>query len=400
MRSRRASSTFLVLLVFIAFVSLGLPDAVLGVAWPLIRLDFDRPLGDLSFLLIAGAAGYFTSGAVGGIMMQKFGVGNLLGISTGLVTLGLTVYALTPNLWTMIPAAVVIGIGSGAVDAGLNFYAADKFSIRTMSWLHACFGVGAMLGPVIMSATLAAGATWRWGYAVIVGITFILTITFFANAKRFDDDIRLDGATGQRAPLPARLVIRMPLVWLQIGVFFVMTGLETLPSVWTTTILIDRFSISREQAGIWTGIYWGTQATGRFILPTLSRKIRPERMIQIGTFGILLGAILMVLDHAWAYRIGIMVVAFSNASLFPTLMSLTPVRLGRKVAVHAIGWQVSAATIGGALVPSVGGYIAQSAGLITIPVMMVILSLVMIGLETAFRLRADDPGNRKSATAA
>lgn len=394
MSSRRVTSTFLVLLVFVAFVSLGLPDAVQGVAWPSIRQDFGRSLGELSYLLVAGATGYFTSGAVGGLMMQKLGVGRVLGISTGLVTLGLVTYVITPNLWAMIPAAFVIGIGSGAVDAGLNFYAADTFSVRTMSWLHACFGIGAMLGPVIMSATLALDAAWRIGYAVIAIITTILTFTFFANARRFDDDVHHTASTGQRAPLPAGTVVRMPLVWLQIAIFFVMTALEVIPSVWTTTILIGRFDIPQEQAGIWAGAYWGMQAFGRIVIPVVAKNVPTARLLQIGPLGILLGSILMVMDDPTAYRTGIMVIAFSNAALFPGLMSLTPERLGRDAAIHAIGWQVSAATVGGALVPSIAGFMAESAGLVIIPIIMVVLSVLFIFLEGAFRLRADHPDHR------
>jgi MFS family permease len=310
MISRKSQSTFLVLLVFVAFISLGLPDAVQGVAWPSIRLDFGRSLGELSYILMAGASGYFTSGAVGGVMMQRLGVGRVLGISTGLVTAGLVIYAITPNLWVMIPAAFVIGIGSGAVDAGLNFYAADKFSVRTMSWLHAFFGVGAMLGPVIMSATLGMGTSWRWGYAIIASVTLILTVTFFANAKRFDDDIEHEGRTGQRPPLSAGTVVRMPLVWLQIAIFFVLTALEVIPSVWTTTMLIERFDVAQSQ-------------------------VAPSRVIQMAPVGILAGSVMMLMNDSWVYRAGIMVIAFSNASIFPMLMSLTPERLGRDAAIHA-----------------------------------------------------------------
>jgi fucose permease len=394
MTSRQSTSILLTLLVFVAFVSLGLPDAVQGVAWPVIRTDFGRSLGELSYILVAGSIGYFTSGAVGGVLMQRLGVGKVLGISTGLVTTGLLVYATTPNLWPMIPAAFVIGLGSGAVDAGLNFYAADKFSVRTMSWLHAFFGVGAMLGPIIMSATLGTGASWRWGYAIIAAITFTLTVTFFANARRFDDDVHHEASTGQRAPLAAGVVVRMPLVWLQMAIFFVLTALEVIPSVWTTTILIERFDVPLEQAGIWAGIYWGTQSLGRFVLPVLTKGIRPARVLQVTPFGILAGSIMMTIDDAWVYRAGIMIVAFSNATIFPMLMSLTPERLGRNASIHAIGWQVSAATVGGALVPSIAGFVGQSAGIATIPLFMVVMAVVLIVLEGAFRLRADHPDHR------
>jgi fucose permease len=326
--------------------------------------------------------------------MQALGVGRVLGISTGLVTIGILAYALTPGFWVMIPAALVIGVGSGAVDAGLNFYAADKFSVRAMSWLHACFGIGAMLGPVIMATTLGLGAAWRWGYAVIAAVTLLLTFTFFAHAERFDDDIHRAGSTGQRPPLRAGAVARMPLVWLQLAIFFVMTALEVIPSVWTTTLLIERFDLAQDRAGIWTGVYWGTQALGRIVLPVLTRSIRPARVMQVAPFGILLGSLLMVAADPTAYRAGIMVIAFSNATLFPMLMSLTPERLGRDAAVHAIGWQVSAATVGGALVPSLAGVVAQSAGLVVIPLVMVAMAVMLILLEGAFRIRADHPDHR------
>src|SRR5688572_30786198 len=157
----------LFLLAYLAFISLGLPDAVLGVAWPSLRAGFGISQSALGAVLGAGMLGYFVSGIVAGGLMNWLGAGGLLAASSGVVTLGLVGYAAAPSWALFFPVGALMGLGSGAIDAGLNGYAARHFSVRHLNWLHACWGVGASTGPLIMTAVIARGLGYRVGYGVL-----------------------------------------------------------------------------------------------------------------------------------------------------------------------------------------------------------------------------------------
>jgi fucose permease len=388
MSSTRSTSTLLLLIAFLAFISIGFPDAVLGVAWPSIRDTFDRPRADLGFILFGVGVGYFTSGVLAGKAIERLGVGHLLTLSTTLVALGLLGYAVAPSFWFLIVVAAVIGFGSGAVDAGLNFYASEHFSVTVMNWLHAFFGIGAMVGPFIMAGVLASDASWRVGYLIVGGIISLMAIAFaFTSGRWTDGEHHDDGGAPRVAPM--RFVVRQPLVWLQIAIFFVMTGIEAGAGAWAYTILYERFSLEPGRAGLWAGFYWGALAFGRLVLPTISRGLKPARLVQLGTFGLLVGALMMTRDNQTLYQAGLLVFGLSMAAMFPTLMSLTPMRLGAHVSIHAIGFQVSAAVLGGATIPTLAGILAGRTDLTAIPWTLAAGALALIGLETLLRARAD-----------
>lgn len=157
----------LLAIALLAFVSLGLPDGVLGVAWPSIRRSFGRPPSQLGSLLASAMAGYLTSSFSSGALVARLGVGRLLLWSSILMVVNSFAYALAPAWSVMVAAGLLAGLGAGAIDAGINAFATARFSPRLVSWLHACYGVGAMLGPLLMTAVVTSGLGWRWGYAVI-----------------------------------------------------------------------------------------------------------------------------------------------------------------------------------------------------------------------------------------
>lgn len=374
------------LVTFLAFISIGFPDAVLGVAWPSMRATFDRQLSEVGFILFASGSGYFLSGILAGKALERFGVGRLLALSTALVAIGLFGYASTPTFWLLLVAGVLIGLGSGAVDAGLNFYAAEHFSVTVMNWLHAFFGIGAMLGPFIMAAVFAAGGGWRIGYLIVASAIAAMAIVFMLTTDRWSDGAHKT-ETNPEPGVPVRQVLRMPLVWVQIALFHVMCGIEASAGLWTATMMIERFDASGREAGLWAGLFWGSMAVGRLVLAPLSGDLNPARLIQLGTFGVLAGAVLMIPDHKTVFQAGLLLLGLAMAPLFPTLMSLTPVRLGSRVALHAIGFQVSAATLGIVAIPTVAGLVAERTTLTVIPLMMAIGAAIVIALETVLRAR-------------
>ena len=378
--------SFLMLVTFLAFISIGFPDAVLGVAWPSMRATFDRQLSEVGFILFASGSGYFLSGILAGKALERFGVGRLLALSTALVAIGLFGYASTPTFWLLLVAGVLIGLGSGAVDAGLNFYAAEHFSVTVMNWLHAFFGIGAMLGPFIMAAVFAAGGGWRIGYLIVASAIAAMAIVFMLTTDRWSDGAHKT-ETNPEPGVPVRQVLRMPLVWVQIALFHVMCGIEASAGLWTATMMIERFDASGREAGLWAGLFWGSMAVGRLVLAPLSGDLNPARLIQLGSFGVLAGAVLMIPDHKTVFQAGLLLLGLAMAPLFPTLMSLTPVRLGSRVALHAIGFQVSAATLGIVAIPTVAGLVAERTTLTAIPLMMAIGAAIVIALEMVSRAR-------------
>lgn len=389
MPTSRQTSRVLMLITFLAFVSIGFPDAVLGVAWPSMRETFNRALPDLGFIVFSSGTGYFLSGIVAGQAIERLGVGRLLAISTTFVAVGLFGYALMPTFWPLLLAAFLIGLGSGAVDAGLNVYAAEHFSVTVMNWLHAFFGIGAMVGPFIMAGVFAAGGTWRVGYVIVASTIAAMAVVFLLTLSQWSDgDSRTSEAAAAR--LSVGSVLRMSAVWLQICIFFVMCGIEASAGNWTATILAGKFDATETTASLWGGIFWGSMAVGRIIMVPLSRDMNPARLVQICTWGLVAGSLLMTIDRLLMYQVGLVIFGLAMAPLFPTLMSLTPLRFGTAVSIHTIGFQVSAATVGIIGITTMGGVIADRTTLTAIPVIMVIGSVLVVAMDTLLRRLTDN----------
>ncbi|MEU1602726.1 MFS transporter [Micromonospora matsumotoense] len=191
----------LLLLAYLAFVSLGLPDGLLGVGWPSISAEFGVPTGAVGLVLTAGTIGYLTSSVLAGFTLARLGVGRLLAGSTLLASLALTGYATAPALTVLICCALVLGLGSGAIDSGLNAYAAGAFGARHMNWMHAFFGLGVAIGPLVMTAMLSTGAGWRWGYAVTAAAQLVLATAFALTVGAWRD--RTGGPTSPKRAAPA-----------------------------------------------------------------------------------------------------------------------------------------------------------------------------------------------------
>jgi fucose permease len=349
--------TLLLGLAYLGFVSLGLPDAVLGVAWPSVREVFGLPQSGLGLILTAMAVGFFVSSTLAGRLLQKLGVGNLLTLSTGLVTLALLSYVLAPSWPLFLIGAVLLGLGSGAIDAGLNAYAAGHFTARHMNWLHAAYGLGAAVGPFIMTGILAAGLSWRGGYLSIAIIMLLMSALFIATRSSWLGDVRLGSFQGGDT---AGSTLRRPLVWLQVVIFFVYTGVELTVGQWTFALLTEARGLSTASAGLWAGLFWASLFAGRVALGFVADQVGPDRLVRLGTLGAVVGSLSLALAPIPVALAGLLLLGFSLAPIYPMLMSRTPARLGAEQALHAVGFQVSAAMLGGLVFPSLGGLLADS----------------------------------------
>jgi fucose permease len=373
--------TRLLLLAYLAFISLGLPDATLGIAWPSLRQAFHLPPSAIGLVLGMAVSGYFLSGLLAGSWMHKAGVGGLLAGSSGLVALGLTGYALAPAWGLFFPMALLVGLGSGAIDAALNAYAARHFSVRHVNWLHACWGVGASTGPAIMTAVIAFGPGYRAGYAVIATALAAMAFAFMATRRAWDRDTSgSDTSAGSQpasASTPPRGSAREALasgrVWLLMASFFCYSGLESSVGQWCFTWLTEARGLPVEGAGSWTSAYWGSLTVGRVLLGSIAERFGPDRLLRLASLGAVAGVALFALSPGIPGRFGLLLLGMSLAPMYPTLMARTPARVGPALSGHTVGFLVSSATLGSALMPALVGVLVGRVGLASIGTMALAL---------------------------
>jgi len=383
----------LLTLAYLAFVSLGLPDAVLGLAWPSLRDTFSLPQAAMGAILTATAAAYFVSGMFAGRLMRALNLGLLLAASTALVALGLGGYATVPLFALFLCAACFIGFGSGAIDTALNTYAAQHFGPRHMTWLHAAYSVGATLGPVLMTTLLARGAGWRAGYAVIGAALGALAVTFVVMRRQWEGGPRQPGAEGGASVAPTATAweaLRRPRVRLQSLIFFFYVGVEVTAGQWSYTVLTEGRGLSTAEAGGWTSLYWGSLFVGRVLSGFVVERLGPVRMLRWCTALAVVGALLFALP-ALPPALGLGLLGLSMAPIFPALMSETPRRVGSDVAAHAVGFQVSAGTLGVAVLPSAAGFMAERFGIAVVAPQLLVYAVVLGVLHGVLTVSADRP---------
>src|SRR5262245_48900808 len=234
MTMKNRLNLLLIALVFLGFVSIGLPDGLTGVAWPSMRGFFGLPIDALGGLLVSYTAGYLVSSFGSGRMLARVSVGALLALSclaTGVSLLG---YAGANRWWTVVAFGALAGLGAGAIDAGLNTYAATHFSARMVNWLHAFYGIGALSGPLLMTRVLHSGLPWQWGYAIVGGGQLTLAICFGLTLRQWNGDNRVDNTSLSERVIVASSVstLRLPVVWFSTAIFFVYTGIEAAAGAW------------------------------------------------------------------------------------------------------------------------------------------------------------------------
>src|SRR4051812_26015969 len=284
--SENAQSTALLLVIaYLGFISLGLPDPLAGVAWPSVRDTFSLPQSGFGLVFIGLGCGYCASGFFGGKLSHTLGLGNLLWISSGLVAIAMFGSGFAP-VWPMFVAcAVVWGLGSGGIDAGLNAYVSNHFSARHVNWLHACYSLGATLGPLLMTAVLVQVGSWRLGYHLVGGVLLVMTALFLVTRRKWDDPL---GAAQEKVSQPAggmRAALGEPLVWLQVGLFFVYVGLEFTVGQWSFTLLTESRGVPEGLAGALAGGYYGAIGVGRVLSGAVADRVGLDRLLRRSLLG-------------------------------------------------------------------------------------------------------------------
>ncbi len=375
----------LILLAFIAFIALGLPDGLLGVGWPSIRAGFSIPLDAIGMLLTASVAGYMTSSFLNGFLLSRLGVGRLLAASCFLTGLALIGYTLVPQWWMMVLLGVIAGLGAGAIDAGLNTYVAAHFSEGFMQWLHACWGIGITIGPIIMTLGLTALNTWQFGYRVVGGFQialaacFVLTLAMWNQKNTPADSGATKLLTDYKTPMGETL--RQPRVWLSVVLFFLYVGVESSLGIWSYTLLTESRGVDITLAGFFVGSYWLTFTIGRIAAGMITGRVGVNRLVLGGLVGALLGAVLLIWNPTeLANVLAVAIIGFSIAPIFPAMMSGTKTRVGDQNTANTIGMQMAATGFGTMVIPSLMGILARQISLEVIPVCLLLLYAGLFGL--------------------
>lgn len=362
----------LLLFAYIAYVALGLPDGLPGTLWPWLRGAYDQPIGALGWLLLTSSAGTTAAGLLAGRAMARLGTGWLLAGSVGLTAVAALGAALAPPWPGLVALALVAGLGAGAVDAALNLFAASRFAPRHLNWMHACWGLGATLGPAIATGVLAAGGSWRLAYAVVGAILAMLATGFLLTRGRWD---AADAAPAGPAR-PAIAVLRQPMARRQILAFFLYCGLEAGTGQWLATVMVEARGADPALAGGATTLFWASLAIGRVGLGFVVDRMGPDRLLGWAVIVMIAAAAGVALLPMGMDLAAVSLLAVALAPIYPTLMARTPARLGPSAAVHAVGFQVAAATLGAGLLPALLGMAPVEA----IPVLLLGLAVLLAWL--------------------
>lgn len=381
------SGLLLIIISYLAFISLGLPDGLLGVSWPFISERHGIPLDSLGILLIAFVTGYLSTSTTTGKILSVMSVGSLLSMSCLLTGLSLLAYAYAPGWTVVVIATFFLGAGGGAIDTSINTFAASAFSASVVNWLHAFYGVGATAGPFLITWMLLNDRSWFHGY-LIVGIIQILLSTLFLITLKYWRISSGNNVEHTSAGTYAE-AFRIPTFWISVLIFFLYTGLEMGVGQWVFTILTQSRGVPEESAGLWASAYWGSLTAGRIIFGFVLTRI-PVHLVLTGAFaGIIAGTVLFATNALpFLALTGIIVIGFSNAPVFPCLISLTPQQVGQRHAGNMIGFQISAALVGGALLPGLAGWMTEYFGWEVIPMLFLVEAVLLMILYLAVLSKA------------
>lgn len=338
---------------------LGLVDGALGVAWPSLRDAFDRSVSDLGLLLAFGSIGYLSASVGYGWLHSRFGTGLLLGSGATLLAVGLVGFAAAAAWPVLALSTVLLGLGGGLVDTGMNAHAALAFDVGSINLLHACYGVGATLGPVVVTISLVSSGVWRDGYAALAVLQVVAVVAVWGFRHRWagaEPGVSADdGPAGRRSQM-----------WLLLVLFFLYTGVEVGTGQWAFTLLTEGRGVDTLVAGTWVAVYWGGLTAGRFTFGWVGDRISPSAILNGSLLVSLLGLGLLWLAPGGLGLVGLPIAGLGFAAVFPTLVSITPARIGRFRSTRSMGFQLAAANIGAAALPWVLGLVAATKGVETL----------------------------------
>lgn len=379
----------LLTIIYLAFISLGLPDGVLGVAWTAMQRDLNQPLAAVGLLTITLTISSALSTVVSTQVLAKLGTGPVVMISGFLTGLALLGFAHSPGFGWLWLLCVPLGLGAGAVDAGLNYFVAAHYSSRHMNWLHGCWGIGATLGPLIMGTTLAS-QDWQSGYQTLAALQLSLAVVLLFSLSLWKRENAKPPAEVHSAAQQARQKpVSITATWLAPLGFLLYVAAEAGTGLWAASILVNSRGTNAATAGWWVAMFFGAITAGRFGVGLVANRLGNRRLIRLGVLiAVAGGGVFAIPDlPAPLSLLGLVVMGLGCAPIYPSMMHETARRFPPELAAKVIGRQVGLSYVGGAGVPAACGLLAAYAGLpMVMPALVVVLLALLLVTDRLNRL--------------
>ena len=382
-------TSLLLAIIYLTFISLGLPDGLLGAAWPVMHVDLSAPVAAQSAVSVIISGCTIISSLLTARLVRKLGTGRLSAISVAFTAAAIIGFSFAGNLWQLCLIAIPYGLGAGAIDAALNNYVALHYSARHMSWLHCCWGVGASMGPVVMGWALTGPTSWHGGYLIIGGMQAVITALLFftlplwkrggADEQIAEQALSKDGhssdAVGEApAPLTNRQLLRLPGALAAVGSFGCYCALESSTGLWVASYLVMVRGIDAATAASIVSLFFIGITVGRLLSGFAAGVLDSVRQIRLGQACIAAGILLLLLAPVAAVIwLAVGLIGMGCAPIYPSIVALTPRRFGAHASQGLVSLQMACAYTGTSLVPPVFGLVAGAGRAMFIPFMLLIL---------------------------
>ena len=374
----------LLIIIYLASISLGLPDSLLGSAWPAMYQEFSVPVSYAGGISMIIAVGTIVSSLQSDRLTKRFGTGKVTAASVLMTAAALYGFSISHFYGALCLWAVPYGLGAGSVDASLNNYVALHYASRHMSWLHCMWGIGASLGPYIMGYALTGGQGWNMGYRYIsilqIGLTAVLIFSLpLWKRKDADDTGQTDGA-GKERPLSLGQIIKIPGAKEVMITFFCYCAIEQTTGLWASSYLVLRRGMPEETAAGFAGLFFIGITTGRAFSGFLTMKLNDTQMIRLGQGFMLSGIVLLFLPFGSVITLlGFLFIGLGCAPVYPSIIHSTPEHFGVDKSQAMIGVQMASAYVGTCIMPPIFGFLANHIGVSVFPVYLLAI-LVFMGI--------------------
>ena len=366
--------------IYMAFISLGLPDALLGSAWPIMHLEFNVPVSFAGIIFGIISAGTIVSSLCSDYLTRKYGAGKVTAVSVGMTAVALLGFSFSDAYWQLLLWAIPYGLGAGSVDACLNNYVAIHYESHHMSWLHCMWGLGASAGPYIMSYVLTNGQIWNMGYRYVGILQVVLSALLFLSLPLWKKTSGVTSSTMQEEPESLSLpeILKIPGAKEVLVMFFCYCAVEQTAGLWASSSLVMHKGISEEIAAQFGSLFYIGITVGRFISGFITFKLNDDQMIRLGQGIIGIGILTMFLPLGdMAALAGLVIIGLGCAPIYPCVIHSTPDHFGADKSQSIVGMQMASAYVGTLCMPPLFGLIANHINVALLPVYMLAILVLM-----------------------
>ena len=373
-------ASLLLALIYICFISLGLPDSLLGSAWPALHTEISVPVSYAGIISATITAGTILSSLFSDKLLRKFGAGLVTAVSVTTTAVCLFGFSISSQFWMLILWSIPFGLGAGGVDAILNNYVALNYKAQHMSWLHCMWGVGAAVGPYIMSFALVNLENWSGGYLIVSIIQIVLSAIIFISIPLWKKGSTTENKLEQpkQKALSFKEIFSIKGAFACFLMFFCYCAMEVTASLWASTYLVEKWSFVPEVAAGYASMFYIGVTFGRLVNGFLAMKLSDKTLIRIGTLVIAVGiALLFMPFHSAFALIGFVIIGLGCAPIYPCIIHMTPDVFGADKSQAMIGVQIAFAYIGILAMPPLFGFIAEKISISLLPVYLFIFLLLI-----------------------